>query len=102
MHTHTVLLTVPFKPGADAGLAARFQQIIPGIVSKRPGFLGVTLNIDRQTSTAVVVGRWESAENARSYLDSDEVKQAMGALGEFMAGPPTISINQVVAEVHPA
>jgi quinol monooxygenase YgiN len=43
----------------------------------------------------VIVERWASLEAQYSHFRSPEFGQMLGALGDIIAGPPEVSINEV-------
>jgi quinol monooxygenase YgiN len=48
-------------------------------------------------SKFVIVERWTSLEAQYSHFQRPEFGELMGALGDLLAGPPDVSINEVAS-----
>ena len=48
-------------------------------------------------NTFVIVERWASLEAQYDHFRSPEFGELMGALGDVLAGPPDVSINEVAS-----
>jgi quinol monooxygenase YgiN len=46
-------------------------------------------------NTFMIVERWNSLESKYAHFRTPEFGQMMGALGDVLAGPPEVSINEV-------
>lgn len=96
-----VLTTIPVKKGSIDQVARLFEETNPALVEGQPEWLGAWFTANRQRSEITNVAHWESAEAYERLRGSDEFQQTMAQFAELFAGPPSISINELLVQMTP-
>jgi quinol monooxygenase YgiN len=94
------LLTFQFKAEVLEEALAELRAVLDQTRS-RPGCLGVDVVQDVKDATRITaVERWESLEADTAYRAwrAGEGKASPG-LGSYLAGPPVLTVNELLAEV---
>lgn len=96
---YAVVTKVQVKPGAIDGLAELFDQTNRELVAAHPDWLGAWFTADRETNVVTVIARWTAAESYARLRNSDEFQTVMGRFAEQFAGPPEVSVNEILVEM---
>ncbi len=98
---HQVIMKVALVPGSQEKTKTFFETTLLDVLSEFSSWRGATLAVDSETNEIVVVGSWADAEEMRSWLADPRHSDLMGQLAESFAGPPAVTIAEVVTEVGP-
>jgi len=98
---YAVVTTVALKPGTADAVAALFRETNPALVQDQEDWQGARMLIDRESDTATVIALWRSAEAYRELAESAAFKETMGRFAPHFAGPPEVSVTEIVAEMTP-
>lgn len=93
------LLTFQFKPDVLDEALTELHRVLAD-TRKRPGCQGVDVVRDVKDPTRITaVERWASIEDDTAYRAwrAGEGKAVPG-LGSYLAGPPVLTVNEVVPE----
>ncbi len=96
---YAVLTTVKVEPGSIDELAALFDETNRDLVAGHDDWLGASFTANRKTSEVTVIARWRNADSYQQLRNSDEFKATMARFAKRFAGPPTVSINEVLLEM---
>ncbi len=94
--------TLQIRPGLLDEFLRMFQDLIAPAAVARPGFAGMTLLTDAQTSQAMAVALWETSSDLASG-DSGDVEQLAHFEHLFAAPPHRVSYDvSLQVELSPA
>ena len=96
-----VLTTIPVEPGSIDDVARRFEETNRPLVENQPDWLGALFTASRERNEITNIAHWRSAEAYERLRTSDEFKATMATFADLFAGPPTVSINEVLVEMRP-
>ncbi|MDJ0953731.1 MAG: antibiotic biosynthesis monooxygenase [Acidimicrobiia bacterium] len=96
---YAVLTTVKVEPGSIDELAALFDKTNRDLVAGHDDWLGASFTANRETNEVTVIAKWRNADSYQQLRNSDEFKTTMARFAERFAGPPTVSINEVLLEM---
>ncbi|HEV2069828.1 MAG TPA: antibiotic biosynthesis monooxygenase [Acidimicrobiales bacterium] len=99
--TVVVLTTIPVKEGLIDDVADLFEQVNRPLVEGQADWLGAWFTVNRERGEITNIAHWKSADAYRRLRDSDEFKAAMAKFAPMFAGPPNVSINEVLVEMRP-
>ncbi len=92
---------VKLKPGTSADVAQLFRQSNPELVREEKDWLGAKMIFDAETDVVTVLATWRTADAYRRLSGSVAFKETMGMFSQFFAGPPEISMNEILVEMAP-
>lgn len=96
---YAVITTVTVQEGAIDELAQLFDETNRELVAGHDDWLGAWFTADRTTSTVTVIARWREADSYHRLRESPEFGATMSRFAERFAGPPQVSINEVLVEM---
>ena len=62
---------------------------------------GVTAFFDEATNTMTVLAHWKNADAYEALRAKEKFQSAMKEFGPFFAGPPEISVHEVLVDMAP-
>ena len=96
---YAVITTVEVQPGSIDDLAALFDETNRDLVAGHDDWLGAWFTANRETDTVTVVARWTDPSSYQRLRESPEFAATMGRFAERFAGPPNVSVNEVLVEM---
>jgi quinol monooxygenase YgiN len=97
--TFVVVTTVKVEEGSIDELAALFDATNRDLVAGHDDWLGAWFTANRETSEVTVVARWTDPDSYDRLRNSDEFQATMARFAERFAGPPDVSINEILVEM---
>ncbi len=94
-----VITTVKVSEGSVDELAGLFDATNRELVAGDDDWLGAWFTANRATSEVTVIARWRDATSYEALRDSGEFKAVMAQFAERFAGPPTVSINEILVQM---
>lgn len=94
-----VLTKVKVHPGSIDGLAALFDETNRDLVAGHDDWLGAWFTANRENNEVTVIARWRDAESYRTLRNSEGFQATMAQFAEQFAGPPSVSVNEVLVEM---
>ncbi|MCP3997982.1 MAG: hypothetical protein GY722_23425 [bacterium] len=89
------------RPGSIDGVAALFDKTNRDLVAGHQDWLGAWFTASRENSEVTVIARWNDADSYESPRSSGYLLAAMAQFAEQFAGPPTVSVSDVLVEMWP-
>ena len=96
-----VLTTVKVRDGQIDAVGQLFEQTNRALVEGQPDWRGAWFTANREKGEITNVALWDRAESYERLRSSDEFKATMSLFADKFAGPPTVSINEVLVEMLP-
>ena len=94
-----VLTTVQVRPGSIDGLASLFDSTNRDLVAGHDDWLGAWFTANRAANEVTVIARWRDAGSYQTLRNSSEFQSAMAQFAEQFAGPPQVSVNEILVEM---
>ena len=94
-----VITTVPVQEGSIAELAALFDKTNRALVAEHDDWLGAWFTANHDRSEVTVIARWSDSEGYEKLRASDDFQAIMGQFSAKFAGPPTVSINEILVQM---
>ncbi len=94
-----VITTVAVQEGSIPELATLFDETNRALVADHDDWLGAWFTANHERSEVTVIARWSNAESYETLRTSDDFQQTMGRFAERFAGPPSVSVNEVLVEM---
>jgi heme-degrading monooxygenase HmoA len=92
------ITTFRLKPGAADDLIRVFQDALAPDSAEQPGFGGMTLLIDQQSSKALSLGLWATEADLFNGEGSDQ--EQLANIATLLAGPPERAVYEVCVQVE--
>jgi len=96
-----VMTRVRLKPGTEAECAEIFRRTNPALVRGQPDWLGAQMLFDPATETVTVLATWADKDAYKAFSATSEFQAKMGLFAPHFAGPPEVTINQLLVEMAP-
>lgn len=97
-----VVAVITGKPGTGDTLEPMLQALAEGTHTESGCLLYALHRGVENHDQFTTVEKWTSPETLQGHLDTDHVKAALGAAGEYLAEAPLIIPTQPVAAGDPA
>jgi heme-degrading monooxygenase HmoA len=94
-----VTTRVSLKPGRVEVVRDLFAKTNPDLVRDQSDWLGAKFTADRTADEVVVLAFWRSEEPYRALSESGPFRQAMEAFAPHFAGPPEVTVREVLYEM---
>ena len=94
-----VLTTVQVEEGSIQELASLFEATNRALVADHDDWLGAWFTANHETSEVTVIARWANPGSYERLRSSDEFQETMSQFASKFAGPPSVSINEVLVEM---
>lgn len=96
---HVVITTVQLKPGNIEAVRDLFEKTNPDLVRGQTDWVEAKFTANREQDQVTVLAFWRKANSYKSFSASDQFKQVMSQFGPYFAGPPQVTINEVLFEM---
>lgn len=96
---YVVVTTVQLKPGKIDEVCDLFKKINPGLVKDQTDWVEAKFTANREEDQVIVMAFWRNAESYKSFSASDNFKQVMSQFAPYFAGPPQVTINEILFEM---
>jgi quinol monooxygenase YgiN len=96
---YAVVTGVRLQPDSIDELAQLFDDTNRQLVAGHDDWLGAGFTANRAASDITVIARWENPESYQRLSESPEFQSTMARFAERSAGPPIVSINEILAEM---
>lgn len=96
---YVVITTVQLKPGKIDEVRILFEKSNPELVKDQADWLEAKFTANRELEQVTVLAFWRDADAYRAFSASKPFQAAMTQFGPYFAGPPQISINEVLFEM---
>lgn len=94
-----VITTVEVEQGSIPELASLFDSTNRELVAGHEDWLGAWFTANHDRSEITVIARWADAESYERLRTSDEFQETMSRFAVKFAGPPSISINEILVQM---
>ena len=96
---YAVITRVKVQPGSVDELAALFGETNRALVADHEDWHGAWFTANRETDEVTVIARWTDADSYDRLRTSPEFGKVMGRFAEKFAGPPEVSVNELLVEM---
>ncbi len=96
---YAVLTRVKVQEGSIDELAALFDATNRALVASHHDWLGAWFTANREANEVTVIARWRDADSYQLLRGSDEFQLTMARFAERFAGPPSVSVNEILVEM---
>ena len=96
---YVVITTVSVKPGSVDAVRKLFAETNPGLVEGQTEWVEAKFTANRAEDRVSVLAFWRDADAYRNFSAGEEFRQVMGRFAPHFAGPPEVSINEVLFEM---
>ena len=94
-----VITTVKVQEGSIDELASLFDATNRDLVAGHDDWLGAWFTANRAASEVTVIAHWREASSYETLRDSEEFQATMAQFAQEFAGPPKVSINEILVEM---
>ncbi len=94
-----VMTKVQLQPGKIDTVRDLFAQTNPQLVANQPDWIEAKFTADRTNDQVTVLAYWRSAESYRTFSADETFRQTMSQFAPHFAGPPEITISEVLFEM---
>jgi heme-degrading monooxygenase HmoA len=94
-----VITTVRLNSGKIDEVRDLFQKTNPDLVKDQPDWIEAKFTANREKNEVTVLAFWRNAGSYENFSASENFKQVMSQFGPYFAGPPQVSINEVLFEM---
>ncbi|MEL6572642.1 MAG: antibiotic biosynthesis monooxygenase [Pseudomonadota bacterium] len=98
---YIAMTRVRLKPGTATDCAALFETTNPKLVAAEADWLGAKMVFDPDTEIITVLATWKDKDAYKRLNQSAPFQDTMKQFAAFFAGPPEISMNEVLVEMSP-
>ena len=96
---YAVVTRVKVRPGSIDGLAALFDETNRDLVADHDDWLGAWFTANRAEDEVTVIARWKDPASYQELRNSPEFQSTMARFAADFAGPPEVSINEILVEM---
>ena len=96
---HVIMTRVQLKPDSIDDVRRLFEETNPALVSEQPNWIKAAFTANRETNQVTVLAFWRNADSYQIFSKSQQFQQTMSQFGQFFAGPPDVTINEVLFEM---
>jgi heme-degrading monooxygenase HmoA len=93
------ITTVQVTPGKIDTVLELFKETNPDLVEGQADWVEAKFTANRDEDTVTVLAFWRDAEAYKIFSSSDRFKEVMSRFGPYFAGPPQISVNEILFEM---
>ncbi|MEL6642117.1 MAG: antibiotic biosynthesis monooxygenase, partial [Pseudomonadota bacterium] len=98
---YIAMTRVRLKPGTAADCAALFEATNPKLVATETDWLGAKMIFDPESEIVTVLATWKTKDAYKHLHQSATFQDTMKQFAAFFAGPPEISMNDVLVDMTP-
>lgn len=96
---YVVMTRVKLRPGMHEKCAKIFEDTNPALVAEEADWLGARMMFEREAQIVTVLATWRNAQSYRDFSARPDFQNTMRQFGELFAGPPQVTINEVLVEM---
>lgn len=96
---YVVITTVQLKPGKIDQVRDLFEKTNPDLVKGQTDWIEAKFTANREKDQVTVLAFWRNANSYKTFSASDDFKQVMSQFGPYFAGPPQVTINEILFEM---
>lgn len=96
---YTITTTVSVEPGSIDELAELFDATNRALIADQDDWRGAWFTANRERSEVTVIARWVDPGSYQRLRESLEFATVMARFAERFAGPPTVTINEILVEM---
>lgn len=96
---YAVITTVKVEEGSIPELAALFDATNRALVAGHDDWLGAWFTANHDQNEITVIARWADPKSYERLRASAEFQETMSQFATKFAGPPSVSINEVLVEM---
>ena len=96
---YAVITTVKVEEGSIPELAALFDATNRALVAPHADWRGAWFTANPERSEITVIAHWTDPKSYEQLRVSDEFQETMSQFAVKFAGPPSISINEILVEM---
>jgi len=96
---YMVITRVKVQPDSIDHLAALFDETNRDLVAEHEDWNGAWFTANRDTDEVTVIAHWSDPVSYERLRNSDAFGQVMARFAERFAGPPEVSVNEVLVEM---
>ncbi len=94
-----VITTVTVGPESIDSLAKLFDETNRELVAGHDDWLGAWFTANRDNNEVCVIARWSNAAAYEALRTSEEFQSTMAQFAKEFAGPPNVSVNELLIEM---
>jgi heme-degrading monooxygenase HmoA len=98
---YLVMTTVKVKSGKVDEVRDLFERTNPVLVKDQTDWVEAKFTANREEDQVTVLAFWRNAESYKTFSSSDEFRQVMSQFASYFAGPPQVTINEILFEMRP-
>ena len=96
---YVVMTTVQLKSGKIDEVRDLFEKTNPDLVKDQTDWVKAKFTANRETNQVTVLAFWRNPSSYKTFSSSDNFKQVMSQFAPYFAGPPQITIHEVLFEM---
>ena len=96
---YVVITTIKVQEGSIPELASLFDATNRDLVEGHDDWLGAWFTANHAESEVTVIARWADPGSYERLRASAEFQETMGRFAARFAGPPSVSVNEVLVEM---
>jgi len=96
---YIVTTTVPIKEGKIPEVLALFKKTNPNLVKNQKDWVRAIFSSNEKTGVVMVQAYWVNAQSYMEFSNSSEFRQTMQQFGQYFAGKPEVTINEILFEM---
>jgi quinol monooxygenase YgiN len=96
---YAVITRVLVEPGSIDELAALFDETNRELVASYADWHGAWFTANRETNEVTVIARWNDPASYARLRQSEAFQEVMSRFANRFAGPPNVSVNELLVEM---
>jgi heme-degrading monooxygenase HmoA len=96
---YVVITTVQLKSGKIDEVRALFEKTNPSLVEGQSEWIEAKFTANREADRVTVLAFWRDADAYRTFSSSASFREVMSQFARYFAGPPDVSINEILFEM---
>jgi quinol monooxygenase YgiN len=96
---YVAITTVQLKPGKIDAVRDLFEKTNPDLVKGQTDWVEAKFTANREQNQVTVLAFWRKADSYKAFSASDNFQQVMSQFGPYFAGPPQVTINEILFEM---
>jgi heme-degrading monooxygenase HmoA len=96
---YVVMTTVQLKSGKIDAVCALFEETNPDLVKNQTDWVEAKFTANREEDRVTVLAFWQNADSYKTFSSSDAFRQVMSQFAAYFAGPPRVTINEILFEM---
>ena len=96
---YIAITTVKLIPGSVDTVCNLFKETNPALVQGEEDWVKASFAADRANDEVTVMAIWRSADAYHNFSASTQFRMTMSKFGPYFAGPPQISVKEILFEM---